>query len=143
MDDAARRALRPLSVEKVELRRALLAQMRGDLVHPRLGRLEQGSPAFEREGVGSLKREVGAGQMHPRQRLADLATMANVGSPNPYSVEECDNRRRPPREFAKRRAGAIANRLRTSDAAFRQMFHQTDEERHILCFHPLLVEGGD
>ena len=76
--------------------------MRRDFVRARLGRLEQGWPALERQSVGSLKREVGAGQVHPRQRLADLAAMANVGAANPYSVKECDDRRRPPGEFAER-----------------------------------------
>ncbi len=69
--------------------------------------------------------------------------MAEIGSSNPYSVKERDNGRRTPREFAKRRAGAIADGLRTSDAALRQMLHQTDEERQVLGFDPFLVERED
>src|ERR1700743_570561 len=118
-----------MSLKEIELLCGLFSQMRGDLVCARLSRLEQGWPAPERKSVGALKREVSGGQVHPRERLPDLAAMADVGASYPYSVEKCDNGRGTPREFPERRAGAIADGLGTVDSALRQMLHETDKER--------------
>ena len=72
-----------MSFKKGQLRGAFFAQMRSDFVRARFRGAEKGSPAFERERIGALQREVGPGQMHARQRFPDLAAMANVRPPNP------------------------------------------------------------
>ena len=114
-----------------------------DFVGARRGGGDQRRPAVDAERVGAAEREVGAGLVHARQRLADLAAMDRLRPTQPDAVEKGDDRRGAAGEAAERLAVLRPDRLRAGDAALGEMLHQADEERQVALVHPLFVERED
>ena len=106
-------------------------------------RLEERPPAAQGQGVRPLHREIAAGEMEPRQGLADRAAMAGGRAADRQAVEEVDDRRGPPGEAAERLPAPVAHRLRAGQPAPGQVLHQAEEERQVGLPHPLLVQRED
>ena len=67
------------------------AQLRRHRIGPRLGGVKKRRPTVERQDVWPLQREIGAGEVHARERLADLAAVADIGAADPQAVEKGDD----------------------------------------------------
>ena len=105
--------------------------------------VEQRPPAGDRQRVGPLEREVPAGEMERRQRLADRSAMLQRDAARPQAVQEGRDGGRLAGQRAQRLAVAAVDRPRAGDAARRQMIHQAEEERQVPGVDALFVERQD
>ena len=78
--------------------------------------------------------------MQPGQRFAHRRAVAGVWPPDPQAVEKCDDRRRAAGDLAEHAALLVLDRLRTGDAARRQMLHQAEKKRQVAFGDALLIE---
>src|SRR5262245_24905556 len=78
--------------------------------------------------------------MQARQCLANGRAMVRTWPPNPQSVKKCDDRGRPAGDLAKEGAALVLYRLRTGDAASRQMLHQAQKKWQIVFGDPLFIQ---
>src|SRR5579871_4235776 len=79
--------------------------------------------------------------MHPGQYVADGRAVRDTRPARPDAFDEVDDRGRPASERAKTLAALRHDRLRTGNAASRQMRHQPKEERQVAKCDALLVQG--
>src|SRR5262249_53294564 len=98
-------------------------------------------PAGDRKRIGAAALEIEAGEMQPRQRLAERGAVGRRWPPDPHTVEEGDHRRRTAGELPKPLAPPVLDRLRTADPARVQVLHQGEKKRQVLGRHAPLVEG--
>jgi len=77
--------------------------------------------------------------MQIRQGRPQLRTMFLADAPRPHAFQKAGDRCRPVIQIPQRRAVRHFNRTRTGQAFFRQMVHQTDEERQIFTLHALFI----
>src|SRR5262249_48947621 len=123
MDDALRQSARPVALQHGELRANQRFQIAVDLVRALAATLVELPPTANGERISAAHREIGAGERQPRQRLAERAAMRRAWPANPHAVEKGDHRGRAAGELAEHLAGAVFHRLRTVDAATREVLH--------------------
>ena len=143
VDHAARQVARPFRVDAAQRGRDLGREPRRHVVGARAAALEQRPPAIEGERVGALRRVVEAGEVQPRQRLAERRALVGPGAPGPDAGEEARDRRRPAAEPAQHRAVPPVDRNRAGHAARRQVLDQAEEEGQVGFGDALLVERED
>ena len=134
------RARRPSPFQGRQFARQLGGEIGGDGVGAPRRRLVERSPAVDRQIVGAAHREVAAGDVHARQRLAQRLAVGGRRPPRPHPAQEGDDRRAAAGEAAQRATVATLDRRRTGNAAGREMLHQPQEERQIVLLHPPFVE---
>src|SRR5262245_55014118 len=78
--------------------------------------------------------------MQARQCLANGRAVVRTWAPDPQSVKKSDDRGRPAGDLAKEAAVLVLYRLRTSDAASRQMLHQAQKKWQIVFGNPLFIQ---
>src|SRR5207237_1173123 len=69
--------------------------------------------------------------------------MRSLRTPHPNAVDEADDDGRPPREAAESNAIAVLDRLRTMEAARREMLQERQEKRQIGFLDALFIKGED
>ncbi len=137
------RILRPGFLEERQILAGAGGEPRGDAVGLRLRRLEERTPARDREGVRPLHREIGPGRVQAGERRAERPAMLDPRPAHRDALQERHDHGRPAAELPEGRAVAGADRLGAGEAVGGQMLHQPEEERQVVQLHPLLVEGED
>ena len=133
VDDALRQRRAARSFPAIQLLCNFRTKALPHAIAARFGLLVKRPPAFNRECVGALEFEIRARQMQPRERLADRGAVAGTGTADPQPVEKSHDRRRPAGDFAEHAALLVFHRLRTGNAARRQMLHQRRERTADRC----------
>ena len=106
--------------------------------------LEQRPPAVQRQRVGALDREIGAGQMHVGEHGADLTALGRLRA----GAAEMPSRKvtmaaRPAGERASISPERMRDRARAIDATAGQMLHQAQKERQVARIDALFIERQD
>ena len=140
VNDALRQASRPFAFERCELAGEQTVQVALHLVGAMVAGGIKLLPAGDRKRILAAHREIRAGEMKPRQRLTQGGAMLRARTADPHALQKGDHRRRPPGKPAQGLAGAVLDRLRTGDAAARQMLHQRKKERQVALGHAPLVQ---
>src|ERR1700730_4156843 len=87
--------------------------------------------------------EIGADEMHARQRFANISAMPSTRATYPHPFEKSHEGSRTARHFAKHLTRAVLDRLRAGPPARGEMLHQAKEEGQIGRCDPLLVKCQD
>ena len=143
MNDAPGQIRRPSTFQLIQFRGQVLGQAFADLVGPWRAGLEQGPPGGNREIVLPLHREIGAGQVHLGQCLAQKLAVFGQDTARPQPVEEGYDGGGPATESAQGFAVAPMHGRRTMDATAGQMIHEAQEIGQVVRAHPFFIERED
>src|SRR5690349_4036824 len=116
MDDAGWQIARPVRGGVLELARDVVGETLLHRIGAAIATLVELLPALERQRVGPLQLESGAGQVHAREIFADRPAMIGMDALGPHALEETDDRRGAPGQLADHLAVLAVDRRRAGDA---------------------------
>ena len=100
-------------------------------------------PTGNAQSVAPGGLEIGLRSMQPRQSFARLRAVHDVRFSQRHAVEEGQQGCRPAVQDDRILSGAVADRLRTVDAARGQMFHEPEKEGQVVGADALFIKRED